>query len=1307
MDKKAKSKQMRAIIERLTRYGEFEVTLFGDETILNREVEDWPIVTCLLSWHSEGFPLKKAQAYAALRKPYSVNDVFSQNILLDRRKVYRKLAESGIPCPYHIIVDRDNLPEGETDPPGFVEHEDYVELNGMRIDKPFVEKPASGEDHNVYIYYPHSMGGGVKRLFRKVDNRSADYDPSHPGTVRREGSFIYEEFLTTGGTDVKVYTVGPRYAHAEARKSPVVDGKVQRTPDGKEVRFPVLLSPQEKEIARMVCLAFGQRVCGFDLLRSERGRSYVCDVNGWSFVKNSQKYYDDTAGILRMIILSAVAPHRLLIVPPQSMPLGTSIEGCSGGVSTPEGDRGGGGGNGMSPFGVFSADNNNGNASHMPNTISYNDMHHNAAATASGGHADDEQLHVDEELRCVLAVIRHGDRTPKQKMKMKVTQAPLLALLHKYIDSKGKQAKLKSPNELQELLDVTRQLLEESEPAQRAAMATASSTTSAAANSTSSETAAAKHFDNEADELRERFRIMKTVLEQGGQFAGINRKVQLKPLRWETPLPAADAAEGDPLPAPRCVEALLILKHGGVLTHAGRQQAEALGSLFRNIMYPNQGPAGGGLLRLHSTYRHDLKIYSSDEGRVQSSAAAFTKGLLDLEGAALTPILVSLVQKDAGMLDAFGKGASADISAAKQELYAQMTFDSTTNTSTFAEPAYTLGSGNSNGNGNGDNGGKSGNTSSVKMSPVMSPEPVTGLGIGNTGNETDTSRNAGGTAAAVAIGAISLSKEATAAAAAAAAGGPEQSAKRSSLDLPKNNGNNTKTQQHGSSSSVAPSRPLSSVGSQSLDAARTVAALGVPGSFIPEIEDPMPGASNFPGRPHIFPLPSNSLDLLRQLNELCKLVVDELRQKCVDEARSDEKPRSYSALTQDPAEWAAEEGKPCGGEKLLLMFDRWRKLAKAFYNDKKSEFDISKVPDIYDAAKYDSIHNAHLQLEHLQDAYKLAKILAAAVIPNEYGIQPIGKLRIGSTICAQLLGKLLADLASMREESIATAGLKHVDDDGDGRADFVPDAVVKDSNTPNTKNGDVGDSLSKNQDTTTDMDTKHSDIDTDKIFEEAPDSTTAPEGDAPAGGEHDTHDRDDDDAVLHRLCPTYAQDINSPLRHVRTRIYFTSESHCHSLVNVLRYCQLGLGAEFQQGLLSEVGQRLLQETSELDYMTHIVFRMFERKKLPLNDPGRFRVEILFSPGAAHDPYGVVPLRRDHVIPIVPRMAIQDGNGGNTGKNNGSDTKNTVQDQGAGVPLARLEGACKPYAKPFKAGADPYALRSVAVASHVSEVDYWM
>lgn len=83
-----------------------------------------------------------------------------------------------------------------------IESEDHVEVNGVTFNKPFVEKPVSAEDHNIYIYYPTSAGGGSQRLFRKIGSRSSVYSPE--SRVRKTGSFIYEDFMPTDGTDVKV-----------------------------------------------------------------------------------------------------------------------------------------------------------------------------------------------------------------------------------------------------------------------------------------------------------------------------------------------------------------------------------------------------------------------------------------------------------------------------------------------------------------------------------------------------------------------------------------------------------------------------------------------------------------------------------------------------------------------------------------------------------------------------------------------------------------------------------------------------------------------------------------------------------------------------------------------------------------------------------------------------------------------------------------------------------------------------------------------------------------------------------------------
>merc|ERR1719431_2052966 len=158
------------------------------------------------------------------------------------------------------------------------------------------------------------------------------------------------------------------------------------------------------------------------------------------------------------------------------------------------------------------------------------------------------------ELRCVVAVVRHGDRTPKQKMKLEVKHPMFFDLFKRMNGYKVNHVKLKKPNHLQEVLDIARFLINEIEKG-------------GASNEV-------------VEEKKKKLEQVRYVLEMYGHFSGINRKVQLK--YQPKGRPKSTSSEED---LPGGPSLLLVLKWGGELTPKGRVQAEELGKVFR-CMYP-------------------------------------------------------------------------------------------------------------------------------------------------------------------------------------------------------------------------------------------------------------------------------------------------------------------------------------------------------------------------------------------------------------------------------------------------------------------------------------------------------------------------------------------------------------------------------------------------------------------------------------------------------------------------------------------------------------------------------------------------
>ncbi|KAF1836179.1 hypothetical protein BDW02DRAFT_567222 [Decorospora gaudefroyi] len=716
LESKARSKPARNIFGKLV--DEFDVKIFGDKIILDEAVENWPVCDFLISFFSDGFPLDKAIAYTRLRKPFCVNDLPMQQVLWDRRLCLGILDKLNVPTPKRIDVSRDGGPklpspefakalyertglrlEGPEDGTGgglpapkkveLLDDGNTIRVDGVSLTKPFVEKPVSGEDHNIHIYFHKKDGGGGRRLFRKINNKSSEKDDTLDvprAILEPTGSYVYEQFLQVENSeDVKAYTVGPNFCHAETRKSPVVDGLVKRNPSGKEVRYVTKLSESEAAIASKISEGFGQRVCGFDLLRTG-DHSYVIDVNGWSFVKDNGDYYDKAANILKEMFLKEITrkqrkdaaqiaaqiaasdaqgttdsssalpakgasnhrktlgklfkspsmsrmanhahlPHMRQASTMPSSPetsLSTTPVAASPSIEKPNPTAV------LSPAAGPSTSTPNGPLSEpnvsLPSTSEEDDLHLEPERSMSGDHLNvpPPATAAQWKLKGVVSVIRHADRTPKQKFKYTFHSKPFVDLL------KGHQAEVLLIGEaaLQSVSDAVKLALDE------------------------------------GLEDTKKLRELQLYLNKKGQWPGT--KVQIKPMfrkRRKEELQPGETMPED-VPEPELSEAgeskdvisavpkeggpevlknrsdsmsgvtlsritaqdnnmvldklQLIIKWGGEPTHSARHQTQDMGANFRN-----------DLLLMNRDVLDDVHIFSSSERRVTTSAQIFGASFLE------------------------------------------------------------------------------------------------------------------------------------------------------------------------------------------------------------------------------------------------------------------------------------------------------------------------------------------------------------------------------------------------------------------------------------------------------------------------------------------------------------------------------------------------------------------------------------------------------------------------------------------------------------------------------------------------------
>ncbi len=232
----------------------------------------------------------------------------------------------------------------------------------------------------------------------------------------------------------------------------------------------------------------------------------------------------------------------------------------------------------------------------------------------------------------------------------------------------------------------------------------------------------------------------------------------------------------------------------------------------------------------------------------------------------------------------------------------------------------------------------------------------------------------------------------------------------------------------------------------------------------------------------------------------------------------------------------------CEEEKVILIFKRYTKLYKEFYNIKTKKFDLGKIPNIYDNIKYDIIHNKSILSKDGYKLFNIVKKLAYFLMPLEYGINIEEKFNIGIKLIKPLLTKIRNDLLF--------------------------------TNTIEQFNNKNEDFLQENK----------------------------------------------------------FNDINQNDKNVKSRFYFTSQSHLYALFNSIIY---GLNSYLVDDK-KNINQ--IWKIFDLDYCSHIVFRLFENFNVKEDDEKRYRIEIIISSGADKDPK---LSDNEHMLSINPWVIVND------------------------------------------------------------------